>query len=456
MLHAIHDFLPRHRAGSEIYAAELCKALSSQHHVTVVCAEYDPLQHHGDLRWRLYEGLPVAELVNNWVTDSFRDTYASPVITSRLRSVLNAVQPHVLHVHNLLDLSFDLPALAQEAGIPVVATLHDYTLVCASGGQRVHRADEHICTAIDTARCARCFSESPFYSKMAMGPLAKATGRPGPLRQAAALVARRFPTLTRSAASLAQKAAAPVVSTADLDARMDAAARVFRHVDRFVAPSPSLADEYRRLGVAADVIEVSDYGFVPLGSLARRPRSGPLRIGFVGTLVWHKGVHVLIDAIRRLAPDACLVSIHGDPNVFPDYSAQLRARADGYPIRFEGGFTREDLPRVYGAMDILVVPSLWPENSPLVIHEAFMAGVPVVGARSGGIVDLVRDGLNGLLYEPTSGAALAEAVQRLLDGPALLEQLVRGIPPVKSIEQDAAEWDARYRAVLAARGVTPA
>src|SRR4051812_15365982 len=132
ILHAIHDFLPRHHAGSEIYAFELCRALAARHHVTVVCADADPSQRHGLVRWRAYQGVPVAEIVNNWACESFEDTYQSPIVTRRLTQLLRAVQPDVLHVHNLLNLSFELPALAQARGIPVVATLHDYTLVCPS------------------------------------------------------------------------------------------------------------------------------------------------------------------------------------------------------------------------------------------------------------------------------------------------------------------------------------
>src|SRR4249919_1984474 len=66
LLHAIHDFLPRHVAGSEIYALELCRELARRHDVFVVTAEYDPEARHGTIRWRAYEGLPVIEIVNNW------------------------------------------------------------------------------------------------------------------------------------------------------------------------------------------------------------------------------------------------------------------------------------------------------------------------------------------------------------------------------------------------------
>ena len=67
ILHAIHDFLPRHQAGSEIYAFDLCREFSARHHVTVLCAEFDPSRRHGHVHWRVHKGLPVVEIVNNYV-----------------------------------------------------------------------------------------------------------------------------------------------------------------------------------------------------------------------------------------------------------------------------------------------------------------------------------------------------------------------------------------------------
>src|SRR4026208_482611 len=160
ILHAIHDFVPRHRAGSEIYAFELARQLSRDATVFVLAAEYDPAVAHGTLRWRWHEGLPAIELVTNWEVARFDETYSSDRLNAQLRHVLDAASPDVLHVHNLLNLSFDLPRLAKERGAGIVATLHDYTLVCASGGQRVHESDAHVCHSIDADRCARCFNES--------------------------------------------------------------------------------------------------------------------------------------------------------------------------------------------------------------------------------------------------------------------------------------------------------
>jgi glycosyltransferase involved in cell wall biosynthesis len=448
ILHAIHDFLPRHHAGSEIYALELCRAQAARHHVTVLCAEYDPSHRHGHVTWRVHDGLPVVELANNWVCRSFADTYRPPLIGDRIRQVLRAVQPDVVHVHNLLNLSFDLPRSARAQGVPVVATLHDYTLVCPSGGQRIHRAERHVCHAIEPDRCARCFRESPFHAQMSFGTVAAATGASPLLHRLVSGIRRRLPNVTGQLAHASRHASIVSVSERDIEERLEAARAVFDDVNLFVAPSPSIGLEFERLGISRSRIRVADYGFVPLARRVRTGCTGPLRIGYVGTLVWHKGVHILIDALRGLPQAAYELKIFGDPDVFPDYSADLRARAAGLPVRFMGAFGRHATADVYAQIDLLVVPSLWLENSPLVIHEAFMAGVPVVGARMGGIADLIADEENGLLYDATSSKALEAALRYAIARPERLAEFSRRLPRVKSIAADALEWDAMYDEVL--------
>ena len=441
LLHAIHDFLPRHRAGSEIYACDLARELSARHDVFVLAAEYDASTPHGTLRWRAHEGLTVVEIVNNWDFRSLAESYGSTRLNAQLRHVLDAVRPDVLHVHNLLNLTFDLPRLARERGAPSVATLHDYTLVCPSGGQRVHVDEEHVCTEIDPERCSRCFEQSAFYRQMAVAGLGR--GRIGRLGRA---LHDRLPGLARA---IAVRVPGPPVTSGEISRRLARARNLFDEIDWFVAPSDALAREYVRLGLGPERLEVSDYGFAPARP-QRTPRGGPLRIGFAGTLVWHKGAHVLLDAARRLTGSFEL-RVYGDDNVFPHYSQRLRQMAAGLPIRFAGGFDRDELPRVFGGLDVLVVPSLWPENSPLVIHEAFTHGLAVVAARTGGIPGLVRDEVNGLLYDPFSPAGLSAALQRLIDDRHLPGRLAAAAPVVKTIEQDACEWEGRYGRLLQAQ-----
>jgi glycosyltransferase involved in cell wall biosynthesis len=405
----------------------------------------------------VYEGLPVVEIANNGACASFEETYRSPVIADRIAHVLRAVQPDVLHIHSLFNLSFDLPAVARAHGVPVVATLHDYTLVCPAGGQRIHRAEQHVCHEIDTDRCVRCFRESPTYAHLSFGRISAATHATPGMRRAAVALARRFPGLASRIVRAAGRAPLLPLTKSDIDLRMAAARAVFDAVDLFVAPSASIAAQFQGLGVDPAKIRISDYGFVPLRRRPPHGRRGPLRIGYVGTLVWHKGVHVLIDAARGLPADAFELKIFGNPDVFPEYAADLRARAAGVPVRFMGAFDRSRIADVYAQFDVLAVPSLWLENSPLVIHEAFMAGVPVIGARIGGIVDLVEDGRTGLLYDPTSTAALESALRDLIERPEYLQRLTESTwrrPSVKSIAADALEYEALYASLVQARAAS--
>jgi glycosyltransferase involved in cell wall biosynthesis len=447
LLHAIHDFLPKHRAGSEIYAYHLCRALSARHDVWVACAEYDPSLAHGQILRREFEGLPVREIANNWAFADFAESYRAPAIARAFAEILDEARPDVVHFHSLLNLSLELPALARAGGVPSVATLHDFTLVCPSGGQRVHLAERHVCVDIDPDRCRRCFAQTHFHAQMVASrqPPARPPARES---RVARFVRKRLPRLRRLSAAPGAANAVRPVTAADIERRLDKLRDVYDSVALFVAPSSALAADFRRFGMPADKLEVSDYGFAPLSDLRPAAPSERLRIGYVGTLVWHKGVHVLVEAARGLPPDRIEVKLFGNMDYFPDYVASLRSAAAGLPIRFMGAFGDGGAGAIYSEIDVLVVSSLWPENSPLVIHEAFQAGVPVVGARTGGIPGLVTHGETGLLYEPTSAEDLAAALRSLADDRGLLRRLAAKPPRVKTIEEDAAEWEARYWRVL--------
>lgn len=443
VLHVIHDFLPRHRAGSQIYVYNLCRQLSRRHDVTVLCAEYDPRRPHGALVRRSYRGTPVVELINNWAFSRFEETYRSGAINARLRQVLLETAPDVVHVHNLATLSLDLPALAAALGIPVVATLHDYTLVCPAGGQCVHVAERHVCRQLDPGRCSRCFAQSAYGRQLSLGPWARAAGLLAGLAHRAGLGG-----LLPAAGGALGRLSVGGVPAAAIARRLEHLVAVYEAVELFVSPSRALADDLVRFGLPAAKVRVSDYGFPPLARRPRRRAGRRLRIGFVGTLVWHKGVHVLIEAAASLPRAAFEVLVFGGTETFPAYVASLRHAARGLPVRFMGGFGEDEAAGVYAQLDVLVVPSLWPENSPLVIHEARQAGVVVVGSRHGGTVERVRHERDGLLYD-ASAAALARALARLIETPELIERLAAAAPPVKSLEQDAAEWEQLYAEVAA-------
>ncbi len=128
ILHAIHDFLPRHQAGSEMYADSLARRQATRHHVTVLCAEFDPARAHGSVHWRMHDG-PAGRRGREQlgIATPSRTRTGRQSLRAPLDHVLRATEPDVVHVHNLLNLSFDLPvarARARSGGRGDAARLH--------------------------------------------------------------------------------------------------------------------------------------------------------------------------------------------------------------------------------------------------------------------------------------------------------------------------------------------
>src|SRR4029079_16401012 len=97
--------------------------------------------------------------------------------------------------------------------------------------------------------------------------------------------------------------------------------------------------------------------------------------------------------------------------------------------------------------DVLIVPSVWFENSPITIHEAFLTRTPVIASDIGGMQEYVRDGRDGLQFAVGDDADLAAKMTRFLDEPDLVERLSRDWIPIKTIADDAAATEFRYRAL---------
>jgi hypothetical protein len=173
-----------------------------------------------------------------------------------------------------------------------------------------------------------------------------------------------------------------------------------------------------------------------------------------------KAPHVLLEAFAGLPPGAATLDVHGAHAAYhgdDSYRSRLAPLLDQQGVRVHGPIPHDRVPVALASLDVLVVPSIWPEVSPLVIDEAFLAGIPVVASRIGGIPERVAHEVNGLLCEPGSVPSLRSALRRLIDEPALLTALRCGIPSVRAIEDDAAWTRQLYATCLEGRsGVTGA
>jgi glycosyltransferase involved in cell wall biosynthesis len=174
----------------------------------------------------------------------------------------------------------------------------------------------------------------------------------------------------------------------------------------------------------------------------RVPDDSLMRIGYIGQLAKHKGVDVLVEAFHHLRAreKAPQLMLYGDPDQFPRFVRRLREQAGKrQDIVFGGRFDHSQIRRIHAGMDVLVVPSVWYENSPNVILEAFATGTPVVVSRLGGMAEMVTDGVNGFQFEAGNARDLARVLQRFVDQPDLAATLGPSSPPVKTVQQEIEE-----------------
>jgi glycosyltransferase involved in cell wall biosynthesis/MoaA/NifB/PqqE/SkfB family radical SAM enzyme len=397
VLLVIHGYPARYNAGSEVYTQFLARGLSDRHQVMVFTRQEDPFlpafgaEDEPDGK----DGRVRLRVINN---PESRDRYRHPEVDAEFARTLDEFKPDVVHVNHLSHLSTSVVKVAADRRIPVVYTLHDFWLMCPRG-QFIRRTGRPggdlfpLCDGQHDRACAEnCYSHS--FSGGAEQHEADA-GR------WEAWVSQRMRHV-REMAGL---------------------------VDAFVAPSKYVLRRYRdEFGIPAAKLHFLDYGF-DLARLAGRVRRREDRFvfGYIGTHIPAKGVHHLLEAFGSLR-GLPLLRVWGRPR--DPYTGALRRIAAGLPggaggrVLWMGEYENHNIvPEVFDHVDAVVVPSIWAENSPLVIHEAQQARVPVVTADAGGMAEYVRHEVNGLLFRHRDPASLAGQMQRLADDPALARRL---------------------------------
>jgi len=268
--------------------------------------------------------------------------------------------------------------------IPYVLTLHDYWWICANA-QLLTNYDQTICDGPQAfANCARC-------------ALAR-WGRPA-----------FWPAFPGMAALLG--------------ARNLLLGRALSAARYCIAPTRFVADWYARHGVPVQRLVVIPHGIdIPQGMPMRAgARHTPLRVAYIGGLTWQKGVHILLEALKRCRGDVELW-IAGDESADPGYIHRLKAAAPAN-ARFLGKLSRPQVWATLAQVDALLVPSLWYETFSLVAHEAHAAGVPVIASDLGALAEVVHQGSDGLLVPAGDVSSWHTALQRLVDDSGLLPQL---------------------------------
>jgi len=431
---AVHHFPPHHMAGAEQQAYRTaCRLRERGHEVQVICVE-DIVSGPADgvsFRDDTYEGLAVRRLSFNLAAapDPFRWSYDNPWIGQHLREFLPALAPDVVHLVSGYLMSGSALQAATDLGLCTVVTLTDFWFLCP----RINlvRSDGSLCPgAEDPVACALCLRKERRRYRL-------------PDQWSGGLAGRTLMDLSRR--SNDQLVQAVVQRRAFLLAHLQRARAI-------ISPSRFLKEMFEAQGVHHPRFHYVRQGLDLDRWTAAEPvsRTAGLRIGYIGQVAHHKGVDVLVEAFLRLrsaeGQEPPQLLIYGDPKQFPEFADRLRQRvADRRDIVFAGRFDHAQIRRIHAGLDLLVVPSVWYENSPTVILEAFACGTPVVVTGLGGMAELVADGVNGLRFHLGDPLDLARVLRRFIDQPGLIATLRKGIPLVRTDHEETEELLAIYQ-----------
>jgi glycosyltransferase involved in cell wall biosynthesis len=408
ILHLVHQYLPEHVGGTELYTVWLSRALQQQGHAVAVfhrrSAEGTGLERRED------EGIAIWSAWNGRFqpTNRLLSTLHNAALLEAFQKVIATFQPELVHVQHLMGLPTAILQHLNRVNIPYVITLHDYWWVCANS-QLLTNYDQTICHGpkafLNCAKCALARANQPLFP----------------------------PALPIVALPLALR-------NRQLQQSLERAAT-------FIAPANFVKQWYAGQGIAADKIHVMPWG-VDYPPRPEVPAHNHLRVGYIGGLSRQKGIHVLVEAFNHL-PETAELWLAGDPEFDPEYIEQLKQMGRA---TFLGKLPRTAVWEMLAQVDVIVVPSLWYETFVFVISEAFAMGVPVIASDLGVVAERVRHGVDGLRFPPGDVAQLAQALRQLHDEPTLRQQLRQNIAPVPTVAEHATAVFHLYQQVIKQTG----
>ena len=342
--------------------------------------------------------------------DWFKFANRDPRFPAHFEKLLLELMPEVMHFHHFINFGVEVfhhvKRVLPRCG--VVVTLHEYLGICHHLGQMITRPHRTLCHAASEARCNVCF---------------------------------------------------PEFSKSDFFLRKKYILRFLDLVDEFISPSQFLADRYIAWGIPAQKLRVIE-NLIPATPPTDAPRphlrQRPLRLGFFGQISALKGINVLLDAAKQLERShsgEVLFEIFGEYRNQPEeFQKDFVERLDSLSsnVRFQGPYDEHRVDRLMQSVHAVIVPSIWWENSPLVIQEAYRNRRPVICSDIGGMAEKVRDGIDGFHFAVGSSGDLVMLIEEFLENHELLTELEPGIKKPPQLETIIEAHMEIYRSVHAA------
>lgn len=447
ILQLVHSVPFLNQAGTEIYTYNLSLELAKRHEVYIFSRICNIKQKEYEVTLQIINGIDVY-LINNTFKycNSFEKYYENSAIDKQFAELLDEIKPDIVHIQHLVFFSIGIIKEIKNRKIPIVFTLHDYWLMCP----RWHllRPNLNPCQKVYTSNfdedCSSCLGEMLNINRGAKrGYLIFRQFLPNAVTTALKKIYFKYMRYINSdghCIDMLQERVLKIKELIDL-------------VDLFISPSNNARDKFIKFGISADKIScicngVTKSSFMPI----RKDRSNKLRFAFIGTILPAKGLHILIEAFNKINETDTQLRIYGRLYSyigFEYYLRSLKKMIKNKNIKLMGEFNNAKIAEIFQEIDVLVVPSIWDENSPLVIQESFLYKTPVIASRIGGIPELICNDISGLLFTPGDKEELQRKMEYVINNSQVIDKLKDKLSRVKSIEDNAREMEEIYRKLIA-------
>jgi len=403
LLLSVHQFFPKYYTGTEGLVLCTAKQLMRMGHEVLVFTAL-PLRANEDESFEEFEyefegvrvvGVAVPDFKRDRTDPMLAEYYNSDVRPAFERAI-ELFSPDLVHFFHFRNISLVCADICLELNIPWLFTPTDFWFVCPT--TRLMLPDNKICTG-PMATGENCLQHI--------------------LWERGGSIFEKLPVSIYKAcikaSNLLPNIGTVVSGMRSLSERSNSIRLRLKNARRICISSEVMCAQLQAL--FPDLVNVTRVRFgVDFADPLPPSASEMLRIGFIGTLSHHKGAHVLLKALSLLpATESVEVMLYGDESIDPEYSKQLRilAAASKHRVNFMGVFPMSEINRVFASFDVLVIPSMWPENNPLVASAALFYRCPLVASDMGGLSDMIEHGDSGLLFEAGNEMALAEHISEL-------------------------------------------
>ena len=436
IIHCLNHFFPGQIAGTEVYTLSLIKELQKKN---IECTVLIPNSRKNITEQYEVKGVRVIKYAEPSVADrELLMGKRKPDGLTAFTNVLKKEAPAIVHFHEFTSsngITQHHISIAKEMGFKVVMTFHLSGYSCKTGN--LMYKDESACDGIiDIKKCTRCVysvKNIPFVKKEIL--------------LASAMLAYRFKfDFTRRGSKLGTAIGFPFI----IQKLNDDLKQLAEDCDQLVVLTQWYKTILGKNGVALSKITHIAQG-LPDNSAQQSSgtHSGEvMRLVFIGRISPVKGLHLLIEAMQDLPPDKITLDIYGEINdeAYTDGCKNSSSLLNN--ITWKGSIIPESVVTVLSGYDVLCLPSAFSEMSPLVIQEAFAAGIPVLASNVYGNAEQVCDNVNGWLFKFKNSADLNAKLVKLLQNRQLIETAKKNIPVVKVFSSVATEYEMLYKRIL--------